>query len=89
MSYNERNGFWTLEQLQESVDAYLTRLKIKVNSHDYNKEIWPAAIQLEMLHDKFVFGLPDDTLKERLLCETKLTLAKAIEIGDKIRQRSK
>ena len=47
--------------------------------------IWPAAVQPEM----FAFGLPDDPLKERLLCETKLTLAKAIEIGDKTHQTSK
>jgi len=64
-------------------------IKINVDSRDYNKEIWPAAVQPEILHDKFVFGLPDNTLKERLLCETKLMLAKAIEIGDKTCQRSK
>jgi len=39
------HGFWTLQQLEEeSVDTHLTRLKIKVDSCDYNKEGWPAAV---------------------------------------------
>jgi len=61
----ERHGFWNLTQMEdETVDAYLTRLKIKVDSCDYNKQDWPPAVRLEMLRDRFVFGLLDDTLKD-------------------------
>ena len=59
----ECHGFWNLHQLEEeTVDAYLTRLKIKVDSCNYNKEGWPPAVRLEMLCDRFIFG---HTLKER------------------------
>ena len=63
------------------MDAYLTGLKIKVNSCDYNKEGWPPAVRLEMLRDRFVFGLLDNILKERLLHEIELNLTKAVEIA--------
>ena len=65
------------------MNTYLTTLKIKVDSCDYNKEGWSPTVCMEMLHDRFVFGLLDDTLKERLLCETKLDLAKAVEIAQR------
>ena len=38
---------------------------------------------MEMLRDRFVFGLLDNTLKERLLHETELDLAKAVEIAQR------
>ena len=61
----ERHGYWSLQQLEgESIDRYLTRLKIKVESCEYNKEDWPTAVRLEMLCDKFVFRLLDDSPKE-------------------------
>ena len=35
----ERHGFWSLQQLEgESIDGYLTRLKIKVEACECNKE---------------------------------------------------
>jgi len=43
---------------------------------DYNQADWPPAVRLEMFRDRFVFSLHDDTLKERLLRETK-----AVEIA--------
>ena len=71
----ECHGFWSLQQLEgESIDRYLTRFKIKVEACEYNKEDWPAAVRLEMLQDKFVFGLHDDSLKERLLRENELDI---------------
>ena len=50
---------------------------------EYNKEGWPAAVRQELNRDKFVFGMVDDSLKERLLCEASLTLSKAIEIAQR------
>ena len=35
----ECHGFWNLQQLEEeSIDGYLTKLKLKVDTCDYNKE---------------------------------------------------
>ena len=65
----ERHCFWNsgLQQMEsESINAYLTRLKVKIDVCEYSKEGWPAAMRLEMLHDRFVFGLLDDTVKEKL-----------------------
>ena len=79
----EHYCFWNLQQLEEeSVDAYLTRLKIKVDSCDYSEEGWPPEVRSEMLRNGFVFGLLDDTLKERLLHENELSLTKAVEIAE-------
>ena len=80
----ERYTFWSLQQEEgEPIDAYLTRLKVKIDTCEYNKEGWPASVRQELIRDKFVFGLTDDSLKERLLCETPLTLSKAIEIAQR------
>ena len=80
----ERYTFWSLQQDEgESIDAYLTRLKVKIDMCEYNKEDWPASVRQELLRDKFVFGLTDDSLKERLLREASLTLSKALEIAQR------
>ena len=64
----ERHGFWQLSQQDgEPVDAYLTRLKLKVDYCEYDKEGWIPVVKAEMLRDKFIFGIRDDALKERLL----------------------
>jgi len=40
------------------------------------------AVRAEMLHDKFVFALTDDILKEHLLRDTgKLTLERAVSLA--------
>lgn len=80
----ERHSFLNLQQLEGgSIDGYLTRLKIKIEACEYNKEDWPVAAWLEMLRDKFVFGLLDDSLIEWLLRENELDLAKAVEIAQR------
>ena len=57
----ECHKFWTLNQKEgETIHAYVTRLKVQV----YQKEGWPGAIKTEMIRNKFVFGLNDDSLKE-------------------------
>jgi len=72
----ERYGFWTLQQDDdELIDAYLTRLKLKIDDCEYN-----TAVKTELTRDKFVFGLRDDSLKERLLRESDLTLSRAVSI---------
>ena len=80
----ERYTFWSLQQDEgEPINTYLTRLKVKIDTCEYNKEGWPASVRQELIRDKFVFGLTDDSLKERLLRETPLTLSKAIEIAQR------
>ena len=62
--------FWMLQQeAEESVDAYLTRIKLKLDMCEY-----AAEVHQELTRDKFVFGLTDNRLKERLFCEENLDL---------------
>ena len=73
----EWHKFWNLKQEEgESVDAYNTRLKIQIDHCNYAREGWPEADKTEMIRDKFVFGIRDDNLKERLLRETDISLNK-------------
>ena len=61
----ERHKFWTLNQKEgKTIHSYVTRLKVQVDHCDYQKEGWPGVIKTEMIRDKFVFGLNDDSLKE-------------------------
>ena len=54
-----RYGFWNLRQEDdESIDAYLTRIKIKIDMCEYTREGWPPTVREEC--DKFVLGLIDD-----------------------------
>ena len=80
----ERYGFWSLHQEEgETVDAYLTRLKLKIDNCEYDKTGWPSAVKTEITRDKFVFGLIDDVLKERLLHEVDLTLECAVSLAQR------
>ena len=69
----------------ETVNSYLTRLKLKIDYCEYDKTSWPPTVKNEMTRDKFSFGLIDDGVKERLLRETDLTLEHAVALA----QRSK
>lgn len=56
---NERYTFWTLQQeVDESVDGYLTRIKLKLDTREY-----PPEVCQDLARDKFVFGLTNDRLK--------------------------
>ena len=55
--------------------AYTTRLRLQTDYCGYDKKGWPAVIKKEMIHDKFVFGLKDDNLKERLFHEADISVA--------------
>ena len=78
----KRYGFWNLRQEDdESIDVYLTRIKIKIDMCEYIREGWPPTVQEELMRDKFLFGLIDDNLKERLLREPNLDLTRALEIA--------
>jgi len=67
----------------ETINTYLTRLKLKSGYCEYNKTGWPPAVLAELMRDKFVFGLRDDSLKERLLRESDLILAQAVSIAQR------
>ena len=46
----ERHKFWNLQQDEgETVDAYITRLRLQADYCDYDKEGWPAAVKNEMV----------------------------------------
>ena len=42
-----------------------------------------AAVKTEMIRDKFVFGICDDNLKERLLRETDISLSKLVGLAQR------
>ena len=67
----------------ETVDSYLTRLKLKIDYCEYDKTDWPPAVKNEMTRDKFIFGLIDDGVTERLLRETDLTLERAVALAQR------
>ena len=68
----ERYQFWQITQQDcETVDQFVTRLKNKVKSCEYESVD-------DMVRDKFVFSIRDLAVKEPLLREEKLTLEKAI-----------
>ena len=86
----ERYGYWTIQQEDdESVDAYLTRIRMKIDLCEYDKEGWPPAVHQELIRYKFVFGLTDDNLKERLLRETDVILDKAVETAQRAESSKK
>ena len=58
---------------EESVDGYLTRIKLKLDMCEY-----AAEVRQELTCDKFVFELTDSRLKEWLLREENLDLATAV-----------
>ena len=80
----ERHKFWNLKQEEgEPVDAYSTRLKVQIDHCDYEREGWPEAVKTEMIRDKFVFGIRDYNLKERLLRETDISLNKVVALAQR------
>jgi len=48
---------------------------------EYTNKGRPQAIRQKLTRDKFVFGLMNDILKERLLREANLDLNRAVEIA--------
>ena len=59
--HQQKYGFWTLQQDEDKpIDAYLTRLKLKIDDCEYNKDGWLPAFKAELTRDKFLFGLQDD-----------------------------
>ena len=57
----------------ESVDQYMTRLRQLVSSCDY------GSLEDEMLRDRLVLGIKDNSVRSRLFREAKLTVTKAME----------
>ena len=68
----ERYQFWQITQKDsETVDQFVTRLKNKVKSCEYESVN-------DMVRDKFVFSIRKLAVKEQLLRDEKFTLDKAI-----------
>jgi transposase InsO family protein len=73
----ERYQFWQIEQEDdEGIDSYLTRLKAQVVKCEYKKDS-----EMEMVRDKFVFGLRDEGLIGKMLRESDQELDKIIQIA--------
>lgn len=71
----ERHKFWRrTQQTGETVDVFMTENRTLAKNCDF--------VELDnMLRDKLVFGLREDSPRERLLRERDLTLQKAIDIA--------
>ena len=63
------------QELGESYEQYRTTLQKLAESCEF-REITPD----EILRDRLIFGIRDDKVRERLLREPRLTLAKTDEI---------
>ena len=61
--YKQRK-FWSLKQ---GNNAYSMRLKVRIDHCDCKRKGWPETVKIEMIRDKFVFGIQDDYLKECLM----------------------
>ena len=71
----ERYKFWQRDQREgEPIDQWVNDLRILLSSCEYEDQ------KQSNLRDRIVFGVADIRVKERLLCESDLTLAKALDI---------
>ena len=71
----ERFTFWQCTQAQEeNVDQFITRLKRIAKPCEFKDEE-------DMLRDKMVFGIRDNSVKEKLLTRGNLKLKEAIDIA--------
>jgi len=65
--------FWNLKQLDgENIDTYAKRLKIQASLCEF------GDLKDQMLLFRVIFGITDSKLKERLLRDTEMTLARAL-----------
>ena len=72
----ERPIFFIRDQKQgESVDAYVTDLKLKAKTCEFGN------LKDELIRDRFISGVVSEQLRRVLLKECNLTLKRAIEIG--------
>ena len=67
--------FWQRDQHEgETIDQWVNDLRILLGSCQYGDQ------KEKNLRDRIVFGVADTRVKERLLCESDLTLTKALDI---------
>jgi len=79
----ERYRFHLLKQSEyEIVSQYVARLKHQVMRCDYED------FSNVMLRDQFVLGIFDDSVRKRLLAESKLTFDRAVELATIVEQVS-
>ena len=71
----ERYKFWQRDQHEgKTIDQWVNDLRILLGSCEYGDQ------KEKNLRDRIVFGVADTRVKERLLCESDLTLTKALDI---------
>ncbi len=70
-----RHMFFTRAQgTNETIDAYVTDLKNKAKDCEFGR------LTDDLIKDRIVCGVNNDTVRARLLRETDLNLAKAVDI---------
>ena len=71
----ERYKFWQRDQREgKTIDQWVNDLRILLSSCEYEDQ------KQSNLRDRIVFGVADIRVKERLLCESDLNLAKELDI---------
>lgn len=71
----ERYLFGCCKQVKsKSIDAFVTKLREKASTCDYGQ------LKGEMIHDKIVLGIANESTRHRLLREKDLSLVAAIEM---------
>jgi len=75
----ERYKFFSRKQkMGESIDEYLTDLRLLIKKCEFSKTV---NIEDSLLRDKLVMDCNDDKLRERLLRENNIALSKALDIA--------
>ena len=71
----EQYCFWSRDQVEgEPIDKWVKDLRTIAKNCEFETQ------EDYLIRDKIVFGVHDSRVKERMLRETELTLAKAVEI---------
>ena len=71
----ERHIFNTRVQgSNETIDAYVTELRLQAKNCEF------GVLSNELIRDRIVVGIRDDSVRSRLLRESELDLQKAVDI---------
>ena len=76
----ERYLLRNLVQTEEDFDSFLNKVKLQVKRSGYDAPANGESINNSVIRDQIVSGVADDTVRERLLREPKLTMDQAVKI---------
>ncbi|XP_014675600.1 PREDICTED: uncharacterized protein K02A2.6-like [Priapulus caudatus] len=74
VTFERHRFFTTVQKPGETIDHFVTELRTRAKTCEF------GILQDGLIRDRVICGIPSNTLRQRLLREEKLTLAKAIDI---------